>query len=286
MPENAGALPRLSDLSGLYDGVLSDVWGVVHNGITPYPSAVEALVAFRRAGGHVVLITNAARTTPHIVQMLDDMGVPREAYDAMVTSGDVTRALIATYKGQSIHHVGPGSDHPILEGLDVAEGPAATASAVVVTGLDDPAQTPDDYETRMGEWLELGLPMICANPDKVVEVGDKMVYCAGALADIYAARGGTVALAGKPYPPIYKESLAALEKAAGRAIDPRRVVAIGDSVRTDATGAADAGVDFLFITGSIHADEIDAFGNPDPEAIKALVAPTGARLAGFQSRLT
>lgn len=286
MPETAGALPRLSDLSGQYDGVLSDVWGVVHNGLTPYPSAVAALMEFRRAGGHVVLITNAARTTPFVVKMLDDMGVPREAYDAMVTSGDVTRALIATYKGQAIHHVGPGTDHPILEGLGVTEAPAETAAAIVVTGLDSPAQTPADYETRMSEWLELGLPMICANPDKIVEVGDKMVYCAGALADVYEERGGTVVLAGKPYPPIYKESLLALEKAAGKAIDPRRVVAIGDSVRTDATGAAAADLDFLFITGSIHADEIDAFGNPDPDAIKALIAPTGARLAGFQSRLT
>jgi len=286
VPETAGALPRLSDLSGQYDGVLSDVWGVVHNGLTPYPSAVAALMEFRRAGGHVVLITNAARTTPFVVKMLDDMGVPREAYDAMVTSGDVTRALIATYKGQAIHHVGPGTDHPILEGLGVTEAPAETAAAIVVTGLDSPAQTPADYETRMSEWLELGLPMICANPDKIVEVGDKMVYCAGALADVYEERGGTVVLAGKPYPPIYKESLLALEKAAGKAIDPRRVVAIGDSVRTDATGAAAADLDFLFITGSIHADEIDAFGNPDPDAIKALIAPTGARLAGFQSRLT
>ncbi len=280
-----GPLPRLTDLSASYDGVLSDVWGVVHNGVKPYPDAVAALTAFRAGGGRVVLITNAARTAPLIQKLLDDMGVSREAYDAIVTSGDVTRALIGRFAGKVIHHVGPGADAPLLEGLDVTRGTAEEADAVVVTGLDDPGQTPDDYTERMALWRAHGLPMVCANPDKIVEVGDRMVYCAGALADIYAEQGGEVALAGKPHAPIYAEALGALEKAAGQKLDPRRVLAIGDSVRTDATGAAAAGVDFLFITGSIHADELDAFGAADPEQIAALVAPTGARLAGFQPRL-
>lgn len=285
MPNNAGHLPRLSDLFAHYDGILSDVWGVVHNGIAPYPSAVEALVEFRRQGGHVVLITNASRTEPAIRKMLDGMDVPRNAYDAIITSGDVTRALIEVYRGKTIHHVGPATDHPVFEGLDITKGSVNEAVAIVATGLDNPAQTPADYEERLVSWLEQGLPMICANPDKVVEVGDKIVYCAGALADIYQERGGTVVMAGKPYPPIYVDALAALDKAAGKAVSRDRVLAIGDSVRTDATGAAKAGIDLLFITGSIHADEVDAFGNPDPEAIKALVAPSGAHMAGFQLRL-
>lgn len=285
MPNNAGHLARLSDVFTRYDGILSDVWGVVHNGIAPHSSAVEALVAFRKQGGHVVLITNAARTEPTIRKMLDDMDVPRSAYDAIITSGDVTRALIAVYRGKTIHHVGPATDHPVFEGLDITKGPVDEAVAIVATGLDNSAHTPADYEERLTSWLEQGLTLICANPDKIVEVGDKIVYCAGSLADVYQERGGTVVMAGKPYSPIYADALAALDEAAGKTVPRSRVLAIGDSVRTDATGAAKAGLDLLFITGSIHADEVDAFGNPDAEAIKALVAPSGAHLIGFQPRL-
>lgn len=285
MPNYAGQLPRLSDISSHYQGILSDVWGVVHNGISAHPDAVDALVEYRRSGGHVVLITNAARTTPPIRQMLDDMNVPREAYDAIITSGDVTRDHVAKYKGQVIHYVGPATDHPIFDGLGVIEGSAKDAQAVVVTGLDDPAQTPDDYVERIDLWLELGLPMICANPDKVVEIGDTLVYCAGSIADIYAQRGGTVMLAGKPYEPIYQAANKALEEAVGHKVPASKILAIGDSVRTDATGAAKYGMDLLFITGSIHAEEIDAFGDTDPTAVRDLVAPSGANLVGFQSRL-
>jgi ribonucleotide monophosphatase NagD (HAD superfamily) len=127
--------------------------------------------------------------------------------------------------------------------------------------------------------------MICANPDRVVEHGDRLIYCGGALADLYEARGGMINMAGKPYRPIYDEALKAAEKAAGRALDRSRILAIGDSVRTDAIGAANAGLDLLFVTGSIHAGELDAFGSPDPEAIRALVAPSGARLKAFMPRL-
>ena len=141
---------------------------------------------------------------------------------------------------------------------------------------------PAMYEADLQLWLERGLPLICANPDKFVEVGKKLVYCAGAMADIYAARGGEVLMAGKPYRPIYDEALKLAEAAAGRRIDPGRVLAIGDSVRT---GSATFGADLLFITGSIHAEELDAFGTPDPAKVEALVAPSGARLSGFMPRL-
>lgn len=281
----AGPLPRLTDLSKRYDGVLSDVWGVLHNGVEPYPDAVRALSGFRTRGGRVVLITNAARTSPLIGQMLDDMGVPRNTYDAIVTSGDVTRHLIEEFAGRTVHHVGPRTDDPLLEGLGVTKGGADEAAAVVITGLERPDQTPDDYADRLQTWRERDLPLICANPDKVVEIGDRIVYCAGALADIYAEMGGRVEMAGKPYAPIYQASLEALDEAAGRAVARSRVLAVGDSARTDATGAAAMGIDFLFITGSIHADELDAFGNVDEAAIRGLIAPTGATLAGFQPRL-
>jgi HAD superfamily hydrolase (TIGR01459 family) len=282
MPQSAG----LAALAGDYDAVLSDVWGVIHNGRAAYPSAVDALVNYREQGGRVVLITNAPRPSPPIVTMLDHLGVPRQAYDAIVSSGDATRAMIARYSGKTIHHVGPPTaDDALYEGLDVKRGSADEAEVVVVTDLDTDDDTPDMYADRIAHWLKRGLPLICANPDKVVEIGDQMVYCGGALADIYAELGGEVHMAGKPFAPIYEEALRLAEKAAGHALDRRRILAIGDSVRTDAIGAADFGLDLLFITGSIHAGELDAFGAPDPEAIRALIKPSGARLAGFMPRL-
>ncbi|MEQ1902134.1 MAG: TIGR01459 family HAD-type hydrolase [Devosia sp.] len=276
----------LAPLAPRYDAILSDVWGVIHNGIAAYAGAVDALTRFRQGGGRVVLITNAPRPAGPIQEMLDQLGVGRSAYDAIVSSGDVTRSLLSSYRGQALHYVGPAFENDgLFEGLDITLGPAETARALIVTDLDDDRDTPDDYNERMNVWLERGLPMICANPDRVVEHGHHIYYCGGALADLYEARGGRIIMAGKPYLPIYDESLKAAEAAAGKGLDRSRILAIGDSVRTDAIGAANADLDFLFITGSIHAGELDAFGSPDPEAIRSLVAPSGARMRGAMARL-
>lgn len=280
------ALQGMRDIAGRYDAVLSDVWGVVHNGLAAHPGAVEALVEYRRGGGRVVLITNAPRLSPPLIEMLDRLGVPRDAYDAMVSSGDATRAMLEPYRGKTIHYVGPPEENDSLfEGLDITLGPAEAAHAVVVTDLDNDDDTPDLYNDRITLWLKRNLPLIAANPDRVVEHGDRLIYCGGALADLYEARGGMILMAGKPYKPIYTEALRLAEAAAGRALDRSRILAIGDSVRTDAIGAAGAGLDLLFVTGSIHAAELDAFGTPDPKAIDALVGPSGANLAGFMPRL-
>ncbi|AVF02832.1 MULTISPECIES: TIGR01459 family HAD-type hydrolase [Devosia] len=276
----------LSELSGRYDAVLSDVWGVIHNGVSAFPEAVEALRAFRRAGGRAVLITNAPRPSAPIVAMLDRLGVPRDAYDAIVSSGDSTRAMIEKYRGKAIHHVGPPTeDDALYEGLDLRRTGAEEAEVVVVTDLDTDDDTPEMYRERAKLWLSRRLPMICANPDRVVEHGDKIIYCGGALGDLYSAMGGMVHMAGKPYPPIYEQAFALAEKAAGGTLDKSRVLAIGDSVRTDAAGAAQFDIDLLFITGSIHAAELDAFGKPDPQAIADLIAPSRARVAGYLPRL-
>jgi HAD superfamily hydrolase (TIGR01459 family) len=280
------SLTGLSDLAGRYDAVLSDVWGVVHNGVSAFPGAVEALTEFRKAGGKVVFITNAPRPSPPIVAMLDRLGVHRDAYDAIVSSGDATRAMIGKYRGKPIHHIGPPTeDDALYEGLDVRRVGPEEAEVVVVTDLDTDDDTPEMYRERAKYWLSRKLPMICANPDRVVEHGDKIIYCGGALGDLYAAMGGMVLMAGKPYQPIYEEAYRLAEEATGRALDKSRVLAIGDSVRTDATGAAQFGIDLLFVTGSIHAAELDAFGKPDPQAIVDLVAPSRARMAGFLPRL-
>lgn len=280
------ALDGLGEIAPRYDAVLSDVWGVVHNGIAAHPTAVEALVNYRRQGGRVVLITNAPRPSPPIIQMLDDLGVSREAYDDIVSSGDATRVKLEDYRGKTVHYVGPRQENDSLfEGLDITLGPAETARAVVVTDLDNDDETPDMYNDRITLWLSRNLPLIAANPDRVVEHGDRLIYCGGALADLYEARGGMIVMVGKPYKPIYTEALRLADKAADKPLDRSRILAIGDSVRTDAIGAAGAGLDLLFITGSIHAAELDAFGKVDPEAIRALVGPSGANVAGFMPRL-
>lgn len=281
------SISGLADLASHYDAVLSDVWGVVHNGVESFPTAVEALTKFREAGGKVVFITNAPRPSGPIVEMLDRLGVPREAYDAIVSSGDATRVMIAKYSGRAIHHVGPATDDDALyEGLDLRRTGADEAEVVVVTDLDTDEDTPEMYRERAKHWLSRKLPMICANPDRVVEHGDKIIYCGGVLGDLYAAMGGMVLMAGKPYQPIYEEAFRLAEQAAGHKLDKARVLAIGDSVRTDATGAAQFGIDLLFVTGSIHAAELDAFGKPDPQAIVDLVAPSRAHMAGFLPRLS
>ncbi len=281
------ALDGLSEIASRYDVVLSDIWGVVHNGIVAHPTAVDALVNYRRGGGRVVLISNAPRPHGPIIEMMDGFGVSREAYDDVVTSGDATRVILEGYRGKTVHYVGPPKENDSLfEGLDITIGAAENARAVVVTDLDTDDDTPDMYNDRITLWLSRNLPLIAANPDRVVEHGDRLIYCGGALADLYEARGGMIVMVGKPYKPIYTEALRLAEKAAGHPVDRTRILAIGDSVRTDAIGAAGAGLDLLFVTGSIHAAELDAFGKVDPDAIRALVGPSGANVAGFMPRLS
>lgn len=276
------ALEGLGLIASRYDAILSDVWGVVHNGVAAHRTAVDALVAYRKQGGRVVFITNAPRPSVDIIPLLDRLGVVRESYDAIVSSGDSTRALLEPYRGKAVHYVGPPAENDgLFTGLDIRLTGADEASAIVVTDLDTDDDTPDMYNDRITLWLERKLPLIAANPDRVVEHGDRLIYCGGALADLYEARGGRIIMAGKPYKPIYTRAL----ELAGGPIDRARILAIGDSVRTDAIGAASAGLDLLFITGSIHAAELDAFGNPDPAAIEALVGPSGATIAGFMPKL-
>lgn len=279
------ATQGLASLADKYDALLCDIWGVVHNGLEAHPSAVEALIAFRKQGGHVVLISNASRPRDVIAKMLSDMGISAEIYDEIVTSGDVTRDLLSHYEGQGIYHVGPETDLAMFDGLNVPFASVEKASAVVVTGLNGNSLTPDDFADDMAQWLKLDLPFICANPDKIVEVGEDIVYCPGALADVYEEMGGRVQMAGKPYAPIYEAALEKLASLTHKTPDKSRVLAVGDSVRTDATGAAEANVDLLFITGSIHAGELEAIGGATQANVEKLVAPSKANLAAFMPRL-
>jgi HAD superfamily hydrolase (TIGR01459 family) len=266
---------HFSMLAPAYDVVLCDVWGVVHNSIVAFGDACTALTRFRQQGGTVVLITNAPRPAEVVMALLDGLDVPRAAYDAIVSSGDVTRAVIAARAGESAFHVGPERDVPIFDGL-APLAPLERADYVVCSGLfDDTTETPQDYVTLITAMRERGLTMVCANPDIVVERGDQLVYCAGAIADLYAAAGGTVVYAGKPYRPIYEQALAVARAVRGRETAPARVMAIGDSIHTDLKGAAAFGIDFLFVTAGIHAAELGGRDRPDAAALSDIFAAAG-----------
>jgi HAD superfamily hydrolase (TIGR01459 family) len=256
--------PLLAD----YDILLCDVWGVIHNGVESFPAACDALQRARKQGVTVLLITNSPRPKEAVFPQLDGLHVPRDCYDGMVTSGDVTRAVIMERPGQSVFHLGPPRDLPIYEGLDVTLTDAETADYIVCSGLfDDTTETPEDYRAMLGRAKERGLFMLCANPDVVVERGNELIYCAGALADLYKSIGGDVLYAGKPYAPIYERALARAQTFRKTKAPLSRVLAIGESVRTDLAGADAAGVDFLFLTGGIHAGEIGGEENADPSRL-------------------
>ena len=269
-------LPHFSEIAPNYDVILSDVWGVVHNGVQAFPAACDALMRARARGAAVIFITNAPRPNEAVGRMLDRLHVPRETYDAMASSGDVTRAVIKSRRGQSLCHIGPERDHSVFAGLDVTFETLERADYVVCTGpYDDEVEGPEDYRDRLKTMLARKLFMVCGNPDVVVERGDKLVYCAGAIADLYQTMGGEVLYAGKPYKPIYEMALELAKKARGRDVPASRVLAIGDSVRTDLKGARTMGVDFLFITSGIHAEEVGGRDTPDAKALASVFAAAG-----------
>ena len=268
---------HFAPIAGSYDVLLSDVWGVVHNGAAATPDACDALSRFRRRGGSVVLVTNAPRPGDVVARFtLDRLGVPRDAYDGIVSSGDVTHVLIAMRAGLRVFHIGPQRDVAIFDALDAPLADLATADYAVCSGLnDDTVETPQDYHDLIDQMRMRALPMICANPDIVVERGDRLVYCAGAIADLYAAAGGSVVYAGKPYRPIYEQALRIAAAARGKSPAPERVLAIGDSVRTDLKGAVAFGIDCLFITAGIHAEELGGRENPDAQALADIFTASG-----------
>ena len=257
-----------------YDVLFCDVWGVIHNGIAAFAPACDALVRFRERGGTAILITNAPRPGASVARILDRLAVPRQAYDAIVSSGDTTRGIVESRRGKSLFHLGPQRDVPIFADLDLTFAPVERADYVVCSGLfDDTTETPETYRDMLALMRRRALFMVCANPDVVVERGDTLVYCAGALADAYVALGGEVLYCGKPYAPIYQTALAAAQSARGGAAVPLpRVLAIGDSVRTDLKGAAALGIDSLFVTSALHAEDYGDRETPDLDALDATFA--------------
>jgi len=271
-------LPRLisglSEIADDYDVVLCDIWGVIHNGVAAYPEACAALERFNTGKGPVVLVSNSPRPSPYVYPQLDSFGVPRAAWSAFVSSGDATRTLLAKRAPGPAWAIGPDRDQPLYEGLGLEFAGPEDAAFIACTGpFDDEVETPDDYEDRLRVCARRGLLMICANPDKVVQRGSRLIYCGGALADLYAAMDGAVLMAGKPFAPIYAMALKAAEEKLGRPLDRKRVLCIGDGVVTDVRGANDQTLDCLFIARGIHGDAaIGADGRLDAGKTAALLA--------------
>jgi HAD superfamily hydrolase (TIGR01459 family) len=246
----------LSQLSGAYDALLCDVWGVIHNGRESFPAACAALARFRAERGPVVLISNAARPAGPVIEQLDALGVPREAWSHIVTSGDATRVLLADRAPGPAWLIGVDRDAPLYEGLGLETSDLADARFISVTGpYDDENDEPGDYRDRFIEAVGRDLELVCANPDIVVQRGDKLIYCGGALAQVYESLGGRVTMAGKPYPAIYELSLVKAAEALGHPVDPARVLCIGDGLPTDIRGANAQGLDVLFVASGIHGGE-------------------------------
>ena len=262
---------KLSDLADSIDVVLSDIWGVVHNGLEAFPEACEALHRFRERGGTVILITNAPRPADSVQRQLRKLGVADQTYDAIVSSGDLTRHFVADHPGRKLFWLGPERDSSIHRGLDAVLAPLQQADYIVCTGLfDDETESAEDYREMMMQARERKLMLVCANPDIVVERGDRLIYCAGAIAELYRELGGEVIFYGKPHRPIYERAMALAAERHGHAITLNRVLAIGDSVRTDLAGAHGFGIECLFVTRGIHAGDFEGLDQLDPGSVKEL----------------
>lgn len=278
-PDMTEIISSLADISARYDAVFCDVWGCFHDGAKPLPGAMAALRAFRAQGGAVILLTNAPRPEDAIVRQFEAMNAPRDAWDAMASSGGASRdALLRGDWGKRVYHIGAGQkDEAIFEGVDVERVRLEDAESVVCTGLrNDETETPADYDDILTEAALRRLRMLCANPDLVVDVGEDRRYCAGALAALYREKGGEVMEYGKPHPQIYDYARSVLTKTTGRRVPDDRILCLGDGVRTDVAGAMGENLDCLFIAGGLAAEEVlNAAGAPDPARLEAYLNAAG-----------
>jgi HAD superfamily hydrolase (TIGR01459 family) len=270
----------LSDLSGQYDALFCDLWGCLHNGIAPFPAAVAALQAFRAGGGKVILVTNAPRPKSSVIKQLDGMGLPRDTWDDIATSGDAAQyAMLSGAVGTRVHHIGAPKDDPFFTDFEddlrdlaaqttITRVPLDQAEGIVCTGLaDDLTETPDDYRAQLLLGKTKGLKMLCANPDLIVDMGHRRLYCAGALAAAYEQMGAEALYYGKPHPPIYDLARRRL------GLDDPRILCVGDGIGTDVQGGLAEGLDTLFVTGGIAAKEFgDDSSNPDKGLLEAWLA--------------
>ncbi len=289
-------LDGMRQVADRYDGFILDLWGVIHDGERPYAGVAECLARLRDAGKRVCLLSNAPRRVASVVARLEELGLPRDLYDAVLSSGEATHDAIRNPPdafhaalGRRCLNIGPPRDEDVhLEtGVTLVHRPE-DADFVLCTGVDEFDETLDDYAPLLRACAARHLPMVCANPDLTVVAGDRLAICAGTLAAYYEELGERVAYHGKPHPPIYRRCLALLD-----GIGRDRILAVGDSLRTDIAGANAAGVDSLLVTGGIHADELNrlepgnpgGYPRPDPVKVAAAVRAKGHRPRGAIARL-
>jgi len=279
-------LPRLisglSEIASGHDALICDVWGVVHDGKRHHPAAAEALYRFKEKHGPVVLLTNAPRVPAEVAIQCSSYGLPSDCYDAIVSSGGAAREELARRSAARtlpLYYIGPDRDLPMIDGLDITRTGIADADVALAIGLrDDMNETPDQYKDELQALAARGLTMLCANPDLVVHRGDRLLYCAGALAQAFEVLGGRVIYYGKPHLPVYESALAQLTALLGHA--PKRVLAVGDGLLTDIKGANAAGLEALFIADGVHGEEIAPYTD---EHLAALFTRFGAT-AGSATR--
>lgn len=281
----------LSEISAKYGLVLCDVWGVLHNGVKAYAGAIEALSTYRKNGGTVVMITNAPRPRGPVYEQLKRLGVPTNAndggiYDEVVTSGDATQALMRQAP-KKMHFIGVyEKDKNLFEGFDIELVGEDEAQAVICTGpFDEVNDTAQDYIPVLKKFHERNLPFICANPDKVVEVGDRFIMCAGAIADEYEKMGGTTLIAGKPHAPIYEQAIKEAKQITGKTFEKSDILAIGDGMPTDIKGAQDFGIDVLYISAGIHAGEYGDADDPEDAMLQKFLIDNNASPVSYIPRL-
>ncbi|MGO4908582.1 TIGR01459 family HAD-type hydrolase [Pseudorhodobacter sp. W20_MBD10_FR17] len=276
-------LTSFAEITPNYRALFCDLWGCVHDGVKPFPAAVAALQAFRAQGGIVILVSNAPRPKPSVLLQLDRIGVPRDAYDEVITSGDATQyAFLSGAVGQKVHHIGPmPKDQPFFsEFADPALAKMAAENPIELVPLDQATgvictgpnsefdETPDDYRAAFLLAKTNGLKMLCANPDIVVDYGDKRIYCAGALAQLYEEMGGEALYFGKPHPPIYDLARRRLAAIAGE-VDDSAILCVGDGINTDVLGGMQENLDSLFLTEGLCAGQFGPADALDAEALDA-----------------
>jgi HAD superfamily hydrolase (TIGR01459 family) len=270
-PVISNAAPLLAS----YDAIFCDVWGVVHNGRHAHADAGEALSRFRAGGGTVMLVSNAPVPAEGVERVLERTGVRRDAWDAIVSSGDIALAHVAEEGYRRLHRIGPAKrDSLLFKALPGSPAALHEADAIVCTGLvDEHTETVESYQALIEAGVARALPFVCANPDLVVDVGEKRFLCAGSIAAEYERRGGPVFWAGKPHPAAYETALERATRLRGSEPARRRILAIGDALRTDLAAAKGMDVDALFIASGIHRDEAMRDGAIDAARLAMLFAP-------------
>lgn len=270
-------IDSIDAITDRYEAILCDLWGVVHNGRTPYAEAVAALQRVRASGKAVILLTNVPKPRWSIPPQLDRLGVPRDAWDVIVTSGDAIRAELQARAPGPMFKIGPGDyDKPLWEGLGLAEAPLPQAAFIGISGLNRDDETPADYAAILRDAKARDLELLCANPDIVVKYGDKLIWCAGAIARDYEAMGGRVVMAGKPFAPIYELAYRELAEL-GRTAEKSRILAIGDGLPTDIAGANAQGLDVVFVASGMHGEALWTNGTLDADKVELALDEEGVR---------